>query len=262
MQNKGGCGKTSFATTLYATAVCRGDSAGILDLDPQGNATAWCLSRRGFLEVPQQHGAEAFCTPDGALTHTRFSGKQHADELAKHVLPCARIAGGFVVPSNPYMDRGRLRGVELSSVPLGTLVVDTPPQMNSTLLRSVVAQSDAIVVPVQPEPYCVQNIAELVAEIANAGGADLLEAGRVRLVFNMVQKCVTHAAWVAVVRANWGHLLSPVTVARAMAWADVSNAGTWSPKSKPAKIATELWHDIAENNQRRAAAGTTIEWHN
>lgn len=225
-----------------------------MDLDPQGNSSAWCLTRAGFLEVGRGTGAEAFCAPDGQLAD-RFSANHTAEHVAQHMASCRRIAGGVVIPANPYMDRGSWQRVELETVPVDTLVVDTPPQLNSTMLRSIVAQSDAIVVPVQPEPYCVQNISELLAEIVNGGGGELIETGRVRLVFNMVQKCVTHAAWAAMVRANWGSLVSPVTVARAMAWADVANGGVpWNPKCKPAKIATELWADILDNAQRRAAA--------
>lgn len=255
MQNKGGCGKTSFATTLYATAGSKNVSVGIADLDPQGNATAWCLTRARYLELPGQVGAEALCKPDGALTGAQFPANQRAELLARHAVPCTRIRGGVVLPANPQMDRSGWRGVDFENVAVDTLVVDTPPQLNSSMVRSIVAQSDAIVVPVQPEPYCVQNIAELLAEIANGGGGEMIDTGRVRLVFNMVQKCVTHAAWSAVVRANWGALVSEVSVPRAMAWADVANGGTpWNPKSKPAKIATDLWADIHNNTQRRAAA--------
>jgi cellulose biosynthesis protein BcsQ len=255
VQNKGGCGKTTLATTLYATAVCRGESAGIIDLDPQGNATAWCVGRASFIKVKRGEGAAALCGPNGTLTADRFRGNQLRDEVPHAAIPCGHIAGGFVVPANPYMDRTDMASVELDNVPFQTLLVDTPPFMCSTLFRSVVAQSDVVVVPIQPEPYCVQNVAGLVAEIENAGGGELLETGRVRFVFNMVQKALTHASWQAVVAAQWGHLVSPVSIPRAMAWADLSNYATkWNPKSKPAGIINELWADIFNQTSGRAAA--------
>jgi cellulose biosynthesis protein BcsQ len=258
IQNKGGCGKTSFAVSLYATAVCKRASAGsaaLVDLDPQGNATAWSVGRKSFLALPQHAGVEALCMPHGGLTAARFRGKHLAEAVRESVLPCARFERGVLVPANPYMDRGRMQSIELDYVPANTLILDTPPQMPSTLLRSIVGQADAIIVPIQPEPFCIQNVNELVAEINNAGGGDLLEAGRVRFVFNMVQKCVTHAAWVAMVTASYEDMLSTVVVARATAWADMTNnAVPWKPKSKPAQIAEQLWADIDSNTTRRAAA--------
>lgn len=251
LQNKGGCGKTTLATTLYATAVSRGDSAGIIDMDPQGNATAWSIGRRGFLNVPQHTGAEALCGTNGA----RFPGNQSLESWAKNIVECQRVTGGFLVPSNAYMNRSRMDAIELDNVPFQTVVVDTPPQMQSTLLRSVVAQSDVVVVPVQPEPYCVQNIVELVSEIENAGGGEMIATGRVRFVFNMVQKCLTHTSWAALVSSQWGDMLSSVSIARAAVWADIANHGSkWNPKCKPAKIANELWDDIHKHATRRAAA--------
>jgi cellulose biosynthesis protein BcsQ len=255
LQNKGGCGKTTLATTLYATAVSRGDSVGIIDLDPQGNATAWSIGRRGFLNVTQHTGAEALCAPGGALTGARFPGNQSPELWSQSIMECQRVPGGFLVPSNPYMNRSGMESIELDAVPFSTVVVDTPPQMQSTLLRSIVAQSDAVVIPVQPEPFCVQNIVELVSEIENAGGGEMIATGRVRFVFNMVQKCLTHASWAALVSSQWSDMLSDVSIARAAAWADMSNhAAKWNPKSKPAKIANELWDDIHKHAQRRAAA--------
>ena len=258
LQNKGGCGKTTLAATLYAARLSRSDSPGIavglVDLDPQGNASAWSLGRRGFLATPRHTGTESLCTPDGVLTE-RFSGNRSPNEWAKHVVPCRRIDGGFIVPANPYMRRHGIDGIELDTLPFSVAVVDTPPQMESTLLRSVVVQSDVVVVPVQPEPFCVQNIVELLAEIENAGCGDMLENGRVRLVFNMVQRCVTHASWAALVSAQWGNLLSPVSIARATAWADVTNhAAKWNPRGKPAAIANTLWDDIQSITARREAA--------
>jgi chromosome partitioning protein len=255
VQFKGGCGKTTLGVTLYATSVSRFDSSGIIDLDPQGNASAWCLGRKGFQSIPQHEGAEALCVRNDTVTAPRFRVNQTPEGALAAAVECRRIDGGKVFPSNVYISPQNLSAIELGNVPLGVVVVDTPPHMPSTLLRSIVAQSDAVVVPVQPEAFCVQNITQLLSEIDAAGGGDLIESGRVRFVFNMVQKCVTHAAWSEMVRTNWGELLSAVSIPRAMAWADASNHGKkWNPKSKPAATANELWDDILTMAQRRAAA--------
>lgn len=177
------------------------------------------------------------------------------EAVAAAAVPCARMAGGYLFPANPYMDRSRMQTIHMEHVPFATVLVDTPPQMPSTLLRSIVAQSDAVVVPVHPEPWGVQNIAGLLSEIEHAGGGEMLDAGRVRLVFNMTQKCLTHAAWQTYVAEHWGGLLSPVVVPRAAAWGDMANFGVaWNPKSKPSRTALELWADIHNHASTKVAA--------
>lgn len=74
IQQKGGVGKTSIATSLFAHLVSEGVSAGIIDLDPQGNATAWALGHSGFLSIKQHCGAEAFTLPYGEVARV-FPGE-------------------------------------------------------------------------------------------------------------------------------------------------------------------------------------------
>jgi cellulose biosynthesis protein BcsQ len=261
VQQKGGVGKTTLATSLFANAVCnadsrgiKSDSLGIMDLDPQGNATAWALGPQSRGTVRQHHGAEAFTLPYGDIGKRVFRGSAPPDDMSDHVLPCSRLGAGCVLPASQYMNTHAFQDVAFDAVPVRMLFVDTPPHLSTAIFRRVVAQSHVIIAPVQPEPYTLQNIPDLFQELADAG-VNVEPGGPLRMVVTMRQKCANHDAWEAVLRHNWPHHVSPVVVPRAAAWHDVSNYGIkWNPKSAVAKLTASLWDDIENTLERRMAA--------
>ena len=295
VQSKGGVGKTSLALSLFAhciyendarrasfvaspiserasfvasqiperasfvaSPVSGSDSVVAVDLDPQGNLTAWATGRRGFESTRQGHGAESLTTPTGRLTAGSYVATDGQTlELATTAMltPCTRLGAGFIAPANPYMSTGAMHGIELAAL-LGVVIVDTPSRLDSRLFRSLVSQADAVIVPVQPESFCAQNIPEVLQEITFAGRADLITSGAVRLVFNMVQRCATHAAWQHVISAQWPALISPTVCARSAEWCDAMNDGAaWSKTSKPATTGAQLFNELETIwTQQRAAA--------
>jgi chromosome partitioning protein len=257
-QQKGGVGKTSIAASLFAAKVSGGVSAGIVDLDPQGNATAWALGHGVFNDIPQHAGAEAFTLPHGEIARGYSAGITPEDAremMARHVHPCAKFGGGFVVPANLYMAPHAFTDIRLDVLPFDVVVVDTPPRLPADVFRAIARQSDAVIAPVQPEAAAVQNVPDLVRELANCGGARLLEENAFRLVVTMAQKCTNHAAWETVLREHFKPYLSRVVIARATAWGELLNPNAkWNPKSAPAKAAAELWKEIERNAARRVAA--------
>lgn len=259
LAQKGGVGKTSLATSLFAHTVSGGvspgNTCGIFDLDPQGNATAWCVGQRVYASIPQHAGVEAFTLPRGEIACGVSAGNTSPEVMAKHVLPCAKTGRGFVVPSNQYMAVHTMDEIVFDAVPCDVLFVDTPPHLPATVFRHIIRAANVIVAPVQPESYAVQNVPDLVNQIADAGGQHLLDNNAFRLVVTMRQKCATHTAWECVIREHFERWVSPVVVPRSTTWADVANPhAKWNPKSTPAKLAAELWSDIETTLTRRAAA--------
>jgi cellulose biosynthesis protein BcsQ len=251
---KGGTGKTSIATSLFAQSVSVGESAGLTDFDPQGNATGWCVGWDAFRAVTQRNSVAALAEPHGRLSGARVSVNHAANPVSEIALPCTRLEGGWVVPAGPNMAVHTMQSVDLHSMPWDTVVVDTPPHIQSELLRSIVHQADAVLVPIQPETWPVQNVQSLVGEIVNAGRSDLVEKGGLRFVLNMVSKCSVHTYWHEVLKRDIGGLLSEVVIPRAAAWSEMATPGVkWSKKSKPATVAAALWAEM-KNTQRRAAA--------
>jgi cellulose biosynthesis protein BcsQ len=259
LAQKGGVGKTSLTTSLFAHLVCGGVSAGntcgLLDLDPQGSATIWALGQRAFAAVPQHGGAEAFTLPRGEIARGVSAGNTTPETVAKHVIPCAKLGRGFVCPANQYMAVHTMDEIAFDAVPVDVLFVDTPPHLPAVVFRQIVAAANVVVSPVQPESYAVATVPDMMEQIAASGGQHLLDTNALRLVVTMRQKCATHAAWECVIREHFEQWVSPVVVPRSTTWADAANLhAKWNPKSTPAKMAAELWNDIQNTLQRRAAA--------
>jgi cellulose biosynthesis protein BcsQ len=285
LAQKGGVGKTTLATSLFSHLACEGYSACIFDLDPQGNATAWGVGTRAFRQIGQGCGVEAFTAPDGCIVRQYSPGMAaptdasaahvaartpDADDAAAiaeyspgmvppwaapHVMPCTTLGRGFVVAANQFMAVHRFTDVFVDMVPFDYVIVDTPPHLPVQVFRALVRRASAVVAPVQPERYALQNVPDLLQEMAHGGGHDLLERDALRLVVNMRQKCANHDAWETVLREHWQRYVSPVVIPRATAWQDAANAlRPWNPKSVPGKTAAALWQDITKSMQRRKAA--------
>lgn len=265
VQQKGGVGKTSVATSLYAHAVCAGYSSFIVDLDPQGNSSTWAIGWDGFRAVEQHGGAEAMTLPHGAVARAYSSfiaGNRRGyssfiphDEMRPHVRPCTRLGSGNVLPANVHMNVAKVERVHLDWVPAEVVIVDTPPRLPSSVLRELMAHTDVVVAPVQPEAHACQGVPDLLHELAHNGGAQLLEAEAVRLVVNMRQRCANHDVWESLLRDQYGALVSPVVIPRATAWAEVANPNApWKRTGTVAKVAAALWDDLANVMERRVAA--------
>lgn len=258
IQQKGGVGKTTLATSLFAHLVSEGASAGILDLDPQGNATSWAVGHPGFLSVRQHHGAEAFTLPNGEIArrasagsslHARgdSAGSNDRETLDAHVLPCVKLGGGFVAPANTYMAVHSFTDFYPEALPFDIAIVDTPPHLASTFFRAVVSQSHAVIAPVQPEPHAVQTVSDLMQQM-EVGGGHLLDNHTLRLVVTMRQKSTNHEAHERYLRKNWPKYVSPVVIPRATAWSEFGAFGIpWKQNSAVAKTARALWADVEKS---------------
>jgi chromosome partitioning protein len=264
MQQKGGVGKTTLAASLFAHLVCDGVSAGIIDLDPQGNATSWAIGHPGFQSIRQHCGAEGFTLPHGAVARGDSAGIKptvptdsvgiETDERDNHVLPCVKLGGGFVVPANAYMAVHTFTDFRPDLLPFDVAIVDTPPHLATTFFRAVVSQSHAVVAPVQPEPYAVQNVGDLIHQM-EFGGGHLLDTNTLRLVVTMRQKCTNHDAHEKYLRKHWGRYVSPVVIPRATAWSEFGAFGIpWKRTSTVAKTARALWGDIEKAMLKARAA--------
>jgi cellulose biosynthesis protein BcsQ len=263
---KGGVGKTTVAVSLFAHSVSVGYRTAIVDLDPQGDATGWLLGKDVWRAVPQGHGVEAIATPGGfAVAHlshrdsapeggtyrTAIGWQEAVAEIAK---PVPRFGGGFVIPSTPYVAVDRMHTVALAPLPFDVVVVDTPPTMLAQFFRAVVLQANVAIAPIEPEALSVNNVPELVADLADAGRADMLHTGAFRLLVNGRTRGATHGAWESVLRRDWKNTVCETVFERAMAWADAANPGKkWNAKTKPAKTAAALWDEINPAVEKVAA---------
>lgn len=251
---KGGVGKTTLATTLWAHSVYAGYSSVIVDADPQGDATKFAIGYANMRRVPQGGGVEALALRDGPEAGRVFRWNTPADLPAHVVYESTTMAGGLIVPATPFWSVQHATGLALDTLPFAHVFVDTPPTIPTAMFRSIMNQATVVVAPVELESYACQNVPNVLAEINAAGRGDLLANGGLRLVINKRAACATHKVWETVLRNTYGDMLAETIIPRGAAWADLANPNsTFKPRSAVAKVVAALWDELAEGNQRRAA---------
>jgi cellulose biosynthesis protein BcsQ len=252
---KGGVGKTTIATTLWAHAVYEGYSVVIVDADPQGDATKFGMGATAMRHVPQGGGVEALASPTGQLARVPFHGNTPADLPGGVVHESTTVPRGVMIPATPFWSVQNADGLVLDALPFDVVIVDTPPTIPVALFRSIAGQATTVIAPVELESYACQNVPNLLAEINATGRGDLLANGGLRFVVNKRAACATHKVWESVLRNTYGDMLLPTVIPRATAWADLANPGsTYKPKSALGKVVASVWGDLANDNQRRKTA--------
>ena len=151
---KGGVGKTTTAINLAACLAEAGETALVVDLDPQANATSGLGMRA--------NGTSSYDLLDGAPLH----------ELAKPT-PFQNL---FLVPAKPELAGA---AVELSQREGGDrflaealhavdgfdfVLLDCPPSLGPLTVNALAA-ADRVIVPVQAEYYALEGLAQLVQSI-------------------------------------------------------------------------------------------------
>jgi chromosome partitioning protein len=213
---KGGVGKTTTAVNLAACLAEAGESALVIDLDPQANATSGLGERA--------NGTSSYDLLDGAplrdLTRaTRFPNL--------HLVPAKPELAGAVVELSRRDDGDRYLRQALAS---GTdeyafVFLDCPPALGPLTVNALAA-ADRVLVPVQAEYYALEGLTQLVSSVElvrrrlNPG----LVLGGVLLT--MVDARTRLASDVeAEVRRHFGDLVFRTTVPRSVRLAEAPSHG-------------------------------------
>jgi chromosome partitioning protein len=212
---KGGVGKTTTAVNLAACLAEAGETALVVDLDPQANATS------GLGE--SANGTSSYDLLDGAPLEelakpTRFANLS--------LVPAKAELAGAVVELARRDDGDRYLAHSLSDVSRYAYVfLDCPPSLGPLTVNALAA-SDRVLVPVQAEYYALEGLAEILRSIElvktrlnpRLGVAGLLLTmvdGRTRLVHDVEQE----------VRRHFGNLVFETTVPRSVRLAEAPSHG-------------------------------------
>jgi chromosome partitioning protein len=155
--NKGGSGKTTTTVNLAATFAERGLRVLVVDLDPQGSATAWLggsESRIGLVEFSA-----------GGIRLSRL-------------VTASTAPGVDLIPTSPSLVTPGEKGGNETGMAIvrafarlpdywDLVLVDTPPTLGYLSLAPLVA-SDSIVIPVEAHALSLPGVASVVTSIGRA----------------------------------------------------------------------------------------------
>lgn len=264
-QRKGGTGKSTFAVSLAAVGSSRAFHCEMVDLDSQGNASAWALgtarvrsvSRETSAAMLEYPPARNWLPPGHPLLERNASRESVIEYVEVHCIHDSEVVPNLrVVPLAPHIHIEESKELLLRELPCDWVVVDTGADTSALPVRSAIAQADEIIVPVLPDSFSIWGAEHVLREVHSCGRSDLVESGRVRIVVNGRQRWALHDVAEREIRERFGELVSPLVVSRAAAISEAGAAPELLTKKNPIRKAAEaLWDEIEKTTpgKQRAA---------
>lgn len=154
---KGGVGKTTTAVNLSASLAATKNRVLLIDLDPQGNATAGSgLDKKNCVASANE------------VLLGEIEAKQgiHSTNWGYDVMPSN---GNLTVAEvrllkNEQREHGLFEALESIKNDYDYLLIDCPPSLNMLTVNALVA-SDSVLVPIQCEYYALEGLTSLLGNI-------------------------------------------------------------------------------------------------
>jgi len=152
---KGGVGKTTTAINLSAALAMKNSRVLIIDLDPQGMATA----SLGKAKEPQKGIYQALMNG-----HDIMSLIQGTDIDNYYICPCSPELAGAEVElfSRENREKTLSQAMERAKRNFHYVFIDCPPSLGFLTINALAA-ADSVLIPIQCEFLCMEGIPDLLA---------------------------------------------------------------------------------------------------
>lgn len=242
VNQKGGVGKTTTAINLAAALALGGQRTLLVDVDPQGNATTGVGVTKSTLPATIYDVLLGDATwHDAAIT-------TNLEQL--DVLPATLdLAGASIdlatMPERDLRLRLGLAGVEER---YDFVIIDTPPSLGILPLNCLAA-ADGVIIPMQPEFYALEGLAQLehtVRLVRRSLNQELSIFGILLVMVDLRAKLFRDV--IRTVRKQYGPTVFKTEIPRTVRFAEAPSYGeptvTFDPKGKGARAYVELAQEV------------------
>lgn len=237
LAEKGGVGRTTLALNLAGAFALTGRRVLLVDFEGQSSLSKLCLGPTVVDQLPIHKmmasifEENAIAIASNILVPTPF----HNVTLA----PSSRILADYDYPRAftmgvaPYALRDFLSELQDS---FDLVIIDTPPKIQGLLGVAAVIAADAVITPVEPEPFAVQSVVEvhrLLLEVQQTANSNLRHLG---FVVTKKSRQSLHKATEAMLRNNYQSQVFATVIREAAPYADANAFRVpithYEPKSK------------------------------